>query len=149
MDDLGKLTRLLVDAVGRHVFVELLVREALEDLLERGLAHRVVVELVLDLELLDKLEEEANGLVVAFNAQAHVASVVLDHLNNAELVAHALDHAEQGAFGEDFVRNVVGTEGALQDRFSCLLRGLVLLVLASLAQLQDRLDDQSRNLCFE
>ena len=58
--DLGQLSRLLVDAVSGYVLVELKVGEALEDLLERCLTHRVVLELVLVLQLFDQLEEETD-----------------------------------------------------------------------------------------
>ena len=58
--NLGQLSRLLVDAVSGYVLVELKVGETLEDLLERCLTHRVVLELVLVLQLLDQLEEETD-----------------------------------------------------------------------------------------
>jgi hypothetical protein len=84
-DDLGKLARILIDTVSWHVFVKFEVSEPLEDLLESGLTDGVVFKLVLILELLDELEEEADGLVVALDTQSHVTAVVLDHLNVHEL----------------------------------------------------------------
>ena len=57
-ENLGKLARLLIDAECGHIFVEVEIGEALEDLLERGLAHRVILQLVLLLQLLNQLEQE-------------------------------------------------------------------------------------------
>ena len=99
--DLGQLSRLLVDAVGGYILVELEVGEALEDLLERCLTHRVVLELVLVLQLLDQLEEETDGLVVPFDSQTHVIAIVLDHFDIDEVVAECLDDAEESTFDED------------------------------------------------
>ena len=58
--NLCKLTRFLVDAVGGYVLVKFKVGKALENLLQGGLTHGIILKLVLLLELLDKLEEETD-----------------------------------------------------------------------------------------
>ena len=63
-------------------------------MLESCLADRVIFELMLFLELLYELEEEADGVIVTLQSESHVATIVLDHLNVDELSAQAFDHAE-------------------------------------------------------
>ena len=59
-EDLGKFTRLLVDTECWHIFVEIKISKALEDLLKCCLTHRVVLKLVLFFELLNQLEQETD-----------------------------------------------------------------------------------------
>lgn len=62
------------------------------------------------LQLLDEFEQESNGPVVALDSEAHVATVVLNHLNVDELLAETLNHAEEGTFDEDFLRDLIERE---------------------------------------
>ena len=49
---------------------------------------------MLFLELLNQPEKEADGFVMTFNPQFHVASIVLDNLNVDEFITQALNDAE-------------------------------------------------------
>jgi len=143
-DDLGKLARLIIDTVSWHVFVEFEVSEPLEDLLESGLTDRVVFKLVLLLELLDELEEEADRPVMALDTQSHVTAVVLDHLHVHELAGQRLDNAEQGTLHENVLSDFVKGEWLLEDLLSGSFFVTIILLLG--VKMEDRLDDDARDL---
>lgn len=90
----GKLSRVLVNAVSGYILVELEVCKSLEDLLKRSLTDGIVLKLVLFLEFFNKLEQEPDGLVMTFDSQAHVTSVVFNNFDAHELVAKTFDHSE-------------------------------------------------------
>lgn len=62
--NLGKFARFIIYAECRHIFVEFKVSETLENLLESCLADGIVFELMLFLQLLYELEEEADGVIM-------------------------------------------------------------------------------------
>lgn len=96
---------------------------------------------MLHLQLLNQFEQEPNRLVLSFHTQFHVAAVVLDDFYKAEIVAEALNHAEQGALGKDLVRNFVAGVLPLEDCLRCFLRVTDFFVVVLFAKLQNRLDD--------
>ena len=106
-EDFRELSGLLINAECRHVLVKLEVSKPLEDLLQSRLTHGVVLKLMLLLQLLNQLEQEANGLVVALDSKTHVATVVLDHLNIDELLTEALNHTEESTFDKDILSDLI------------------------------------------
>lgn len=72
-------------------------------------------------ELLDQLEEESDGLVVALYTQAHVAAVVLNDLYVDELMTEALNDTKESSLDENVLRDVVEREALLEDGIGSFL----------------------------
>ena len=96
------------------------------------------------LELLDQLEQEANGLFMSLNSKPHVAAIVLNHLNVDELVTEALNDTKEGALHEDFLCNLIQAELLLED----LVRQsfLVFIAVQLLVEMEDRFNYNSWDL---
>jgi len=72
------------------------------------------------LELLYQLEQEANGLVMAFHSQSHVAAVLLNHLDVHELLTQAFNDSEECALDKNFRCNFIQCELLSKDFLGCL-----------------------------
>ena len=59
-------------------------RELLEDLLERGLTHRVLTNVEFTLLLFNHTEEVTNGLIVTWHAELEEITTLLNQLNLGE-----------------------------------------------------------------
>lgn len=81
---------------------------------------------------------------MAFDAQAHVIPIVLDHLHVHEVGAEALNHTKEGTLDEDLLCQLIWCVSPGQH-FVCHLL-LVLVAVNFLIKAQDGLDYDSRDL---
>ena len=100
------LSILLVDIVGEQLLIVRQVCKALEDLLQGGLADRVILKLVLISQFLQQLEQESNRFVFLLYRKLHVVTIGLNDLHICEVLAQSLYHTKQTAFNKDLIGNL-------------------------------------------
>ena len=74
--------------------VDALLSEVLEDLLERGLLHAVLLNVHVFLHGLDLAEQVTDGLVFTRHPHLVVVTALLNELDELEALAELLDHLE-------------------------------------------------------
>ena len=93
------------------------------------------------LQLFDQFKEEANRLVVTFDSQLHVASIVLNNFHIHELMTETLNYAEERAFDEYILRDLVESELMFEDLCCCsFLRFIISFCYLWLVQSQNGLN---------
>ena len=90
-------------------------------MLESRLADGIVFKLMLFLELLYELEEEADRVIMTLQSESHVATIVFDHLDVDKRSAQTFNHTEKCTLDEDLLRYLIHRKLSLQELCSSRL----------------------------